>query len=159
MRQHREGHACGADGRAIDIRDPSFHGQVVGQVTRFEIVEPVDHDIDAVREALDVRVVDVIDDRGHPDVGVGPGDTSLRGLRFRQSIGDVLLIEQHLALQVRQFHDVAIDDHEMTDAGARQHFSGDTTERPAAEYQRSRVGQPLLALPAEAGQQHLALVS
>src|SRR5690606_29319762 len=67
--------------------------------------------------------------------------------------------EKHLTLQIRHLDEIAIDDHEAPDAGPREHVRDDGAERSAAEHDRGRFGEAPLAVFAEAGQQHLAVIA
>jgi hypothetical protein len=67
----------------------------------------------------------------------------------------VLLVEQDLALQVRLLDEVAVDDPQRPDPGARQQRRLHRPERPAADQDDARRHQPGLALGADLLEQHL----
>ena len=64
MRQDSKRHAGRADRGAVDVRQAVFHHKVVGEIPGLEVVKSVDENVRALRETLDVRVIDVVDDRG-----------------------------------------------------------------------------------------------
>jgi len=67
--------------------------------------------------------------------------------------------EQDLPLQVAQFDDVAVDDPEVADAGARQGLRAVRAERPDPDDQDRGLLQPLLAVDADPRNPHLAAVA
>ena len=67
---------------------------------------------------LDVGVVDVGNDGLDGDGGVDPGQLAAGGLGLGQVVGDVLLVEQRLPLQVVQLDEVAVDDPQTTPKAA-----------------------------------------
>jgi hypothetical protein len=158
VRQHREGHAGGADRRAVHIRPAGFHREVVRQVARLEVVQPVDEHIGARGVPFDVRVIEIVDDRGHPHLRIDAGDLAPGGFRLGYPLRDIALVEQHLPLQVGQLDIVTVGDDEVPHAGARQHVRGHGAEGSAAQQENGGVQQPPLPLVAEAGQQHLTVI-
>src|SRR5262249_60493181 len=61
-----------------------------------------------------------------------------------------------LAVQVRLFDEIAVDQTQPPDAGAREHFSMQRSERATANDHRATLRQPLLSFFADAGEKSLA---
>ncbi len=159
MRQDWERHARRTDRRTVDIRHASLDREVVCEIARLEVVEAVDENIHAVRVALDVRVVHVVDDRGDPHFGIYRGNLAFGGLRLWHCVRDVALVEQHLTLEVRELDDVPVHDDQMTDACPCQHVCSDAAQSPAAEHQDGGAEQSSLPFLPESGQEHLTVIS
>ena len=81
------------------------------------------------------------------------------GLGLGQVVGDVVLVEQHLPLEVVRLDEVAVDDADEADAGADQVVGQHGAERTAAAQRDAAVEQLLLARFADAGETHLPAVS
>ena len=109
-----------ADEAAVDPRLVQLHGHVVDQVTHLEVVGAVEDQIGVLGQFEDVGPIDVGDDRLDVNRRVDGREFSRGGLGLGQVLGDVLLVEEHLPLQVGRFDEVAIDDADMADAGANQ---------------------------------------
>ena len=70
----------------------------------------------------------------------------------------VRFIEKYLALQVRGFDEIAVDDFEVTDARADQEIGRCGADGTAAHDCGAGGEQPLLAFRADPGEEHLARV-
>ena len=106
--EDRHRHAAGGDRAAVDVRQAVFHREVVEQEPRLEIVETVEDDVAALGETLGVAVIEVIDVGVDHDIGVDPRDLGAGGLGLGHFPLDVLLVEEHLSLEVGQLDRVAI---------------------------------------------------
>ena len=73
------------------------------------------------------------------------------GLGLGQVVGDVVLVEEHLPLEVVRLDEVAVDDPDVADAGADQVVGQHGAERPAAAERDAAGQQPALARLAERG--------
>jgi hypothetical protein len=99
-----------------------LHAGVVDEVSGGEIVGAVEHDVAALDETFDVRVVDVDDFRLDLDVGVDLADASGGGHRLRRALARVAFGVERLALEVGFLHKVAVGDAQGAHAGAREHL-------------------------------------
>ena len=154
--QDRQRLAFGAQAAAVDPRNAELDGRVVEQEPRLEIVGAIDQAIDAVQQPLDVRVIDIGDDRFDFDLGIDLRQPILGRDRLGQAGGHVVLVVEHLPLQVVQLQEVAIDDPQLADAGPGQRVGDHRAERPAADDQRPRSQQLLLPRATERRKPHLA---
>ena len=159
VRQNRERRADGADRAAVDVRSAVLHGAVVQEVTRLEVVDAVEQDVRAGREPLGVARIEVVDDRRDLDARIDPRELAFGGFGFRHGVADVLLVVEHLTLKIRELDEVAIDEEQAPDAGPRERVGDRRAERAAADDRRGRVGEPALPRLAEAGEQHLPVIT
>ena len=159
VRQDGQRHAHRAYRTAVHVGNAVLYRAVIGQVARFEVIQAVNQDVRALGVTLDVGVVQVIDNGGHFHLGIAAGDLALGGLGLGNRIGHILLIEQHLALQVGELDKIAVDNLQVPHPGPRQHVGGHRAQRAATHDQGRGIKQLLLAGLAEAGQQHLAVIT
>ncbi len=108
----QDGHRLpfGPQAAAVDPGNPALQGDVVEQHAGFEIVGAVEDHVDALGQIHDVGVIDVGDQRLDRDLRVDFSQLGRRGNGLGQAGCDVVLVEQHLPLQVVDFQKVAIDD-------------------------------------------------
>jgi hypothetical protein len=78
---------------------------------------------------------------------------------FRQAIRGVGLSEHRLALQIREFNEVAIDNPEIADAGAGQRLGLRGSERAAADNYDPSLRQLPLAFYSDCREKDLTAVS
>ena len=90
---------------------------------------------------------------------VHAGELGFRGLRLGHRLLHVRLIEQHLPLEIGDLDEITIDEHEVPHARARERVCDHGAESAAAEHDRRRLAKLPLASLAEAGEQHLSVVS
>ena len=81
------------------------------------------------------------------------------GLGLGQVVGDVLLVEEDLALEVVRLDEVAVDDPDVADARADQVVGQHGPERPAAADRDPAGHQLALAGLAQRGEADLAAVA
>ena len=86
-------------------------------------------------------------------------ETIRRRDRFRQSIGGILLIKQHLPLQIRQLDDITIDNPNESHPRPNQLLRDDATQSTASHKQHARSRKPILTGVANGAKQSLAVVS
>ena len=119
IRQRRQGVLPGhdrhrlpfaADHAAVDPRLAELDRRVVDQVARLEVVGSVQDQVGVADQVEDIGVVDVGDDRLDRDRAVDRPELARGGLGLGQVVGDVVLVEQDLALEVVGLDEVAVDD-------------------------------------------------
>jgi hypothetical protein len=82
----------------------------------------------------------------------------LRGDRFGQGFLGVGFIKKRLALQVGRLNEIAVNDSQLTDAGADQKTGGGRSDRTATDDCRAGAKQPFLAFWTDSGEKHLARI-
>jgi hypothetical protein len=135
------------------------HRQVVQQVPGLEVVQPVDDEIHAVDEALGVAMVEVVHVRLDVDLPVDQLQPLPGGFGLGHGLLHVPLVVEHLALEVRDLHDVAVDEAQATHAGPGQGVGDDRPQGAAPDDEHPGRPQPPLPRLPDAWQQHLAVVS
>ena len=116
-----------------------MHRVVVEQIAGLEVVGAVEQQVRAGQQLVDIGWNQVSDGGVDRDLGVDGGDLAAGGLGLGQRGQGVGFIEQDLALQVRGLDEVAVDQREMADAGARQQ-RGRSRSRGAAAHHRDMAG-------------------
>src|SRR5207245_8295082 len=81
------------------------------------------------------------------------------GLRLGLVLGHVVLVEEHLPLEVVRLDEVAVHDADVADAGAYQDVGQDGAQRAAAAERDVAGEQPALARFANAVEAHLPAVA
>ena len=102
------------------------------------------------------RPHEVVDQTFDRDLRIDLVQLASRRLCLGQLIGDVLLIEQDLPLEVVEFEEVAIDDPQEPHAGPHERIRQHRPQRPAADQRNPRFPKPPLAPLAERFKQNLA---
>ena len=92
--------AMAADTACVDPRNARFERRIVDQETDFKIVRAVEYQIGPFSKLQDVRVIDVGHDGLNGDLRVDAAEFVGRGNGLGDTGGDVLLVEEHLPLQV-----------------------------------------------------------
>jgi hypothetical protein len=141
----------------VDDRDPGSHGGIVEGVARLERVGPVQDDVIALDQALDVVRGEHLLVGDDADVGVESGDR-LPGA-FRLLLADAVIGVEDLALEVRHVDDVEIDDSDRADAGRRQVEAGRRAQPARADEQDLRVEELRLALGPDLRDEEVAAVA
>jgi hypothetical protein len=104
-------------------------------------------------------VVDVGDDRLDLDRAVDPAELARGGLGLGEVVGDVLLVEEDLPLEVVRLDEVAVDEPDVADPGADEVVRQHGAERPAAAEGDAAGHQPALARLAQPVEADLAAVT
>lgn len=141
-----------------------FHGEVVEQVARHEVVGAVDEDRGAIcvaiiqrEEGLGVCACQVCGVGVDGDCRVDRGEALRRSFGFGQV--DIGFAEEGLALEVGFFDDVAVDDGDGADACAGEEVCGDAAKCANARDCSVGCAKFQLAFTAYAGQDGLACVA
>ena len=103
-----------ADDAAEDPGLAELDRGVVDQVAGLEVVGAVQDQVGVAHQVEDVGVVDVGDDRLDLDRAVDQPQLPRGGLGLGEIVGDVLLVEEDLALEVVGLDEVAVDDADAT---------------------------------------------
>ena len=118
MGQDGERRADRADRAPVDVRNSVLDSEIVHQITRLEVVETIDEDVDTLRMQRNVAVAQIIDHRCDADVGIDQGDSAPGGFGLGDGVGNVLFVEQYLPLKVCDLDEIPIHDHQVPDSGA-----------------------------------------
>ena len=119
-RQHRHDLSVTADATTVDPRNAGLKREIVHQEPRLEVIRAVENEIDVASQFANVVAIDVRDNRFQFDRTVDASQLLNGGDRLRHLSSDVVFIEQHLALQIGCLDKIAINDPQMSDAGASQ---------------------------------------
>ena len=90
-------------------------------------------------------------------MGIEPADRRRRGAGFRRA--DIRRGVDHLPLQIRQRHDVIVDDAKRADAGGGEIKQHRRAEAAGADDQHARPAQSGLARAADLAQHDMACVT
>ena len=93
------------------------------------------------------------------DAGVEGGYVAAGGFGFGQGVEGVGLVEEDLALEVRGFDEVAVDEGERGDTGAGEQAGGCGARGPDSNDSGVSGTEFLLAFGADAGEEDLAGVA
>ncbi len=157
--QDVHGGGVGADGGGVDPGEALLDGVVVDEVAGLEVVGGVEDELGAGQQRVDV-VRDEVGDVGVDlDIGVEAGDLAAGGLGFGGGGGGIGLVEEHLALQVALFDEIAVDEDEGADAGAGEQGGGSGAGGSAADDSDGGGGEALLAGFADGCEEHLTGVA
>jgi hypothetical protein len=149
--------AAGDTGK--DPGDLEFEGGIVDEVSGFEVVGAIEYEVDVLAEFLNVAEVEVGDNGFDVDFGVDSTEAAVGGDGFGELLVGVVFVEEDLALEVGEFDEVAIDDADVSDAGAGEAVSEDAAEGAAAGEQDGAVFEALLSEFADAAEEHLFVVA
>ena len=159
MGQDRKCRSHRADRASVDVGNAVPYREIIGEVARFEVVQAVHKDVSTGRVLSDVAMVEIVDDRRDAHGGVDLRESAPSGLRLGNGVLDILLVEQHLSLEIRDLDKIAVDDHQVPDTRTSEQFGGHAAECPAPEYECGRPVQPSLTLFPKTRKQRLAVVA
>jgi hypothetical protein len=97
-----------------------FECGVVDEVAGFEVIGAIKDELGVLGELSDVGEVEVGDDGFDEDFGVDASESVVGGDCFGEVFCGILFIEENLALEVGVFDEVAVDDADVSDAGASE---------------------------------------
>ena len=86
-----------------------------------------------------------------------PTEALQSGLHLGNALGGVPVLEEHLAREVALLHHVAVREHELSDARARQALGEDAAERADPHEEDAALRQALLTALAQGREADLAL--
>ena len=159
MGEDGEGESVGADGGAVDPGDVAGDGVVVEEVAGFEVIGAVEDEVGGADEFFDVGGGDVAGKGVDFDFGVDAGELLFGSGGFGKGLGGVVLGEEPLALEVGGFDEVAIEDGEVSDAGAGEGGGVIGTEGAAADDGDVGGEETGLSVDADAGEESLTRVA
>jgi hypothetical protein len=133
--------------------------RIVYYESSFKIVQRVEDQIDTVQIIFNVRWVYVVDPGFDLNGRIDPAQFRFGGYRLGKIAPHIALIEQRLALQVREFHKISIDQPDKADAGADNLIGGNSSKGPKADQQNSGRREAQLAGFADGGKSNLARVT
>jgi len=111
-------HAIASDGSGVNPGNAERESSVIQEKARFEIVGSIDNERKPREQIRGVRGREIGDDSFHADAGVDGAQATLGGDGFRQRIARVRFLKESLPLQIRRLDKIAVDDPQMSQAGA-----------------------------------------
>ena len=127
---HRRG--IGSDGGGVDPRFGLVGGVVVEEITGLKIVGGIEDDLCGGEELVDVSGDEIGYIGVDLDRGVEESDLAARSFGFGKGFESVLFVKKNLALKVRGFDEVTVDEGEGTDSRAGEKRGGCCACRSAA---------------------------
>lgn len=82
----------------------------------------------------------------------------MSGNRFGEGFARIGFLEKRLALKIREFDEIAVNNSEAADSGAHEEIGRDGAERSAADKNSARLEEALLTFFADAGKKNLARI-
>jgi hypothetical protein len=125
-RVDRERQAVTAYGGPVNPGPRGVNTKIIQQVSCFEVIGGVEHQIDAFEVLFDVARVEIGHYRFVVDVRVDALKIARRGNRFELPFARVSFIEEELALQIGPLDEIAIDQAQAANAspGERRRRGG-----------------------------------
>lgn len=159
LRKDVHGGRIRADGGCIDPGLCLLHGEVVDEVASLKVIGRVEDEL-ATREQIGDIVGNQIGDvSADANAGVELRDLAPRGLGLGQRLQGIGFVEEHLALKIGGLDEVAIDQGEGADPGARQQRGCGCPGCSAADDRHVSCGKPGLSFGTYTGEENLAGVS
>ena len=155
----RHRHAFGADRTAVHPRFAELHGDIVDGVTHLEVIGAIEDEIGILAEFLDVRAIDIGNDRFEFHTRVNLPHLDYGGFRFRHVVRHIGFVEQHLPLEVARFDEVAVDDADMPDTRAHEIVGEYRTERADSAERHAAIHDAFLTRFADTRDAHLTGIS
>ena len=132
--------------------------EVVDEVAGFEVVGAVEYDVRG-EEGGGVLGDQVGDVGVDADAGVDAGEVAAGGFGFGEGGAGVVFVEEHLALEVGGFYEVAVDEGKAADASAGEEAGGGGSGGADSDDGDVGAGEELLAGRADGGEEDLAGVA
>src|SRR5258708_25618021 len=104
-----------------------------------KIIGAVEHEIAAVDQRFDIRIIDVGNDRLDLYFRIDLSDPCFSRNCFWQALSRVAFFEQGLPLKVCEFDKIAVNDTQFANPSSSQHFGVCRTESTAADKQNTRI--------------------
>jgi len=133
-------------------------GKIVDEKTRLEIVGAIENEIEAGEQVRGVARTEVGDDAFHGNTGIDGAEPAFGGNGFGEGGEGVGFVKEGLALKIRGLDKIAIDNTQLSDAGAHQEICGGGAYRAASDNDSAGGEQPPLAILANPGEENLARV-
>src|SRR6185437_16242617 len=124
-----------------------------------EVVRAVEDNVGIGDERPGVAWYEVGDQRGDIDAGVHAGKVEARCLGLGEALPRIVLVEEHLTLEVRGLHVVAVDECKTADAGACKEAGRRRPGGSDANDGRMAAGEALLTVISDGREEHLAGVA
>ena len=132
-----------------------MHAEIVDEIARLKVVGAVEHERRAGEQFRDIVCGEVGDDAADFYARVGLAQAGFGGDGLGKALGGVALGEERLALKVTLLHEVAVNDDERADAGARDERRLAAAERAASDDCYARCQELVLSGFADAAKENL----
>jgi len=154
--KNSHGQTVAGDGGCVNPRTAGFHGNVVDQEARFEIVGAVEKQVDSIEKLFRVARAEIGDNTFDGNRRIDGAELALGRNGLGENVEGIGLVEERLTLQVRGLDEIAIDDSEVAYAGTNEKIGGGSADSTATDNGRPRGEQSLLPFRADPGEKHLA---
>ncbi len=128
---HRD--AVTSDDGGVNPGDAERNGSVIQQKARLEIIGPVQNQREFRKKFERILRSEVGDDSLDLRIRIDSAQVALGCDSLRQSVARVGLVEKRLALQIGEFHKIAVDDTEPPQARPDEEARHRRTQRAAAD--------------------------
>ena len=136
-----------------------FYASIIEQVPDLKVIRSIKDEIAARNERFDIGVVDVGDDGFDGDTGIDLPNTRSGRHGLWQALYSIGFFEKGLSLKVCKLYEIAINDPQVADTGAREHLRVGCSESSAAHDQNAGIKQSLLPVAAYLPKEDLPAVS
>jgi hypothetical protein len=148
--------AITADACGVDPGAGKFHGEIVDEETRFEIVGSIEDEIEASEKFFNVIRAEIGDQAFNGNGGVDGVEFAFSGDGFGESVASVGFVEERLTLKIGRLDEIAINDSNAANAGTDEKICGGRADGAAADDGGAGGEQTLLALRTDARKKDLA---
>lgn len=125
--------AVAANYRGIDPRNAELYGGVIQKEACLEIVGAIENDVECGKQFFGVAGGEVGDDPFDAHAAVDGSQAALGGNGFGERFEGVGFVEESLALEIRGFDEIAVNDAQNPDSGADKKICKRGTKRSAAD--------------------------
>ena len=134
-------------------------GVVVDEVAGLEVVGGIEDDVRGDEQLVDVRGDEICDVRTDGYGGVEESDLATGRFGLGEGLEGIGFVEEDLALEVGGLDEIAVDEGEGSDSGAREQGSGCCSGGTASDDSDVRGGEYVLAGGADSGEEYLTGVA
>jgi hypothetical protein len=134
-------------------------GCVIQQKPSLEVIGAVENQWKPGEQFPSIPGSDIGDDPLHAHVGVDGSEAPFGGDGLRQGFARIRFLKERLALQVRQFHEIPVDNPQPSDTRSNKEIGNHGPKRAAAHQDSTRPQKLLLASLAEARKKNLSGIS
>ena len=159
MRNDGHCEACSPDGGPVDPGSLRFDSQIVDQESCLEVVGTIQQQVRPFAELFDIRRIDIDNNGFDRSTSVYAPEFLGGGGGLGQVLGDIVLVEEGLAMQITQLDVVSITDAQMAYAGAHEHIRHCGSKSPAPYQDRAGPGKAPLTIRADLSEQHLRQIA
>jgi hypothetical protein len=158
FRRHRHYDSITSYSASIDPWNAAVDCKIIYQVTRFEVVAPIQDDVAAFQQIFDVRWREIDNVSLHIALRVDAAEMRGGGGSLGQRLPYIGFRIEPLPLQVAFFDVIAVDEQQPSNTGAGHGSGVETSEGAAANDRDGGCEKPLLTSLAHRGKANLARI-